>query len=217
MNNIAIEENFKNYYLTCGQTYDNFIFEQCPIEFMDVAQMLLSKSENNVKPCNIKICRKQQSELENVFLNCGNDYQKNALARYYITILIMVEFFKDIDNKVFKSLKEQIECFINNDFEKIKQNYIVGYMPYDVARISKKAGQKIELNIFLIDIDNKDLQQAINNFISSREPYSIKLFTNNQLTTHYDQNGNLIQCPHDYMTRNISKFVTTEKDYEQEM
>lgn len=217
MNNVDIEENFKNYYLTCGQTYDNFIFEQCPMDFMCVAQKLLSQPKNNIKPCNIIVGRKQQDDLIRVFSNCVNAYQKKALARYYFTTLVIAEFFKGIDNEKFKEIKGQLQCFENNDFENIKRNFVEGYMPYDIARLSQKTGQKIELNIFLIDVDNNEFQQAVNNLISSREPYSVKLFTNHSLATHYDQNGNLIQCPHDYMTRDISKFVTIQKIDEEEM
>ena len=96
----------------------------------------------------------------------------------------------------------------NNNFEKIKQNYAKGYMPYDVARKSRKLGQKIELNIFLFHMDNIVLQQAINNFVSSREPYSVKIFTNKEkLSTYYDTNGNIIEWPHDYMRRNMNDFI----------
>ena len=60
----------------------------------------------------------------------------------------------------------------------------------------------------LEDVNNQYLQQAINLFLSAREPYSVKVFTNSErLATYYDLNGNIIQCPHDFMTRDVRPFV----------
>ena len=205
---MKVDKYFVSQYLVAGNTYDNFIFENCPANFMIFAMELLSKSNNEVKPCNIIISFEQQELIERVFLNCGNDFQKKVLASYYVTTLILKEMFRDGNEEILQSLQEQLEEFRNNNFEKIKQNYIGGYMPYDVARESRKLGQRIELNIFLLDMDNRVLQQAINNFVSSREPYSVKIFTSKErLATYYDANGNLIECPHDFMRRDVNRFI----------
>ena len=205
---MKVDEFFIEQYLIAGNTYDNFIFENCPSEFLIFAEKQLSESNNEVKPCNIKLTRKEQSEAESVFSQCDNDFQKKVLASYYVTILILKELFKGQNEDGFLALQNQVEEFKNNNFEKIKQNYMSGYMPYDVARKSKKMGQKIELNIFLCDMDNVVLQQAINNFVGSREPYSVKIFTNKeQLATYYDANGNIIECPHDFMRRDVTNFI----------
>ena len=183
---------------------------------MIFAEKLLSKNNNEVKPCNIKFSYEQQKEIERVYLNCSNTLQKKALASYYVTTLILKELYSNENEERVRSLQEQLAEFKNNNFERIKQNYLNGYMPYDVARKSRKLGQRIELNIFLLDMDNIVLQQAINNFISSREPYSVKIFTNKKrLSTYYDTNGNLIECPHDFMRRDVNKFIK-EKGEEKE-
>lgn len=163
---MKVDKYFTSQYLIAGNTYDNFILESCPAEFLIFAERLLSTTNNEVKPCNIKLGRKQQEEIEKVFLNCDNNFQKKVLASYYVTTYILKELFKDENEEIFQSLQEQLLEFKNNNFEKIKQNYISGYAPYDVARKSRELGQKIELNIFLFDMDNIVLQQAINNFIS---------------------------------------------------
>ena len=49
-------------------------------------------------------------------------------------------------------------------------------MPYEVRRFQNKYG-RIELNFFLEDTQSIILQQAINVFVSSREPYSVTIFT----------------------------------------
>jgi len=60
MENIQISDYFKNYYLTCGKTHDNFIFENCPIEFMKEAKDLLSKSCNNTKACVVSLTKQEE-------------------------------------------------------------------------------------------------------------------------------------------------------------
>ena len=63
----------------------------------------------------------------------------------------------------------------------------------------------------LKDTKNKYIQQAVNVFIASREPYSVKIFTNNdRLVTYYDLNGNLIESPHDFMRRAVDMFAEFE-------
>ena len=121
---------------------------------------------------------------------------------------ILKELYKDENEEIFQSLQEQLEEFEKNNYEKIKQNYIKSYMHNNIASESRKLGQKIELNFFMFDIDNIELQQSINNFVSCREPYSVKIFTNKErLSTYYDTNGNLIECPHDFMRRDVNEFI----------
>jgi len=215
---MKINEYFKKQYLTAGNTYDNYIFKNCPNDFLISAEELLSKSANGVKPCNIKLGRVEQEEIERVLLNCEYFFQETAIASYYITTLIMAQLFKGIDEKKYQSLQSQLESFKENDFQAIKQNYLVGgYMPCDIAKQSRKLGQKIELNIFLFKIDNLALQQAINIFVSCREPYSVKIFTNEErLTTYYDANENLIQCPHDYINMDVNKFIEKADEMKRE-
>lgn len=212
MYNIVVEKNFKEQFLQCGRTYDNFIFENCPIEFLKLAEQSLAIGENGTYPCNIKVGKNEEKIIEKVFSNDINDYQKKILARYFITTLLVAELFKNFDRQIYEELKQEIVEFKNNNFQQIKKNYLKSFMPFDIARISKKLVIEIELNVFLCDMKNVELQQAINNFIASREPYSVKIFsTNERLASYYDQNGNLIQSPHDYMTRNVYDFISYEK------
>ena len=61
---MEINEYFKNDYLTCGQTRDNFIFENCPNEFILEAQKSLAISKNGVKSCNLTIKRANEIYVE---------------------------------------------------------------------------------------------------------------------------------------------------------
>lgn len=70
----------------------------------------------------------------------------------------------------------------------------------EINGLIKKHDCKLELNILLNGCKNIYLQQAINKFVASRNPFVIKIFSNKELATHYTYDGQLIQCPHDYLT-----------------
>ena len=212
---IIIDEMFKNQYLTCGKTYDNFIFENCPNEFIAQAEILLSVEDALVKPCNVKITNEIETKVLKTLENCKEKFQIDSLARDFVTALVMKEVLKDIPQTMHKinDLNEQIKAFYENDFDKVKQFHAVSFFPSEVAEYSKQFKQ-IELNFFLYDIQSKTLQKAINNFISSREPFSVKIFTNRFLASYYDQGGNIIQPPHDYMTRDVNKYIEVRDTFE---
>jgi len=208
MENIQISDYFKNYYLTCGKTHDNFIFENCPIEFMKEAKDLLSKSCNNTKACVVSLTKQEEDCINRTLKNCETDYQKKLIARDYICAKIMLQLNKDCNNEVYQSLCEGVNNILNNDWQQVKRFHAICPMPNEVGEFSKKI-EKIELCFFLIDVNNVYLQQSINTFIASREPYSVKIFTNNEkLPTYYNQTGDIIQSPHDYMTRNVRDYIT---------
>lgn len=206
---MKINENFSNYYLTCGQTYDNFVFENCPKEFLRVAKKMLSKNSVDTKSCIIVLTRDDEVKVENVFEQCRDRLQQRILARDFVTSLVMREVLRGYSPRLssFCEVNEQIKAFMENDFNKVKHFHSTSFFPSDVADMKSEVG-KFELNIFLLNTENVELQRAINNFISSRTSYSIKLFTNNpQLASYTDQSGNYIQSPHDFMTRDVNDYI----------
>lgn len=207
MKKVVINEYFKDEYLTCGKTRDNFIFENCPIEFIREAKELLSNSSEEVKSGVIKITRKQEEKIEETLSQFEHDIQKSLIARDYVCSLIMLEILKGKTNNSgeIKFLKQGISAISNGDYWKAREFSINSPNPWDISREAKN--RKIELNILLIDTKNKYLQRAINNLVSSREPYSIKIFASQTLPSYLDEIGNRIECPHDYMRLNINNYV----------
>ena len=214
MRKIEIDETFKQAYLTCGETYDYFIFENCLLEFLCDAEKLLIIPKNSVKPCNVKLTRQDEIKIEKTLENCVNDLQKDMLARDFVTALVMQQVLKDVseEGESYNRVCEQIKAFLQNEYSCVKQYHATSFFPYEIAEYSKRYG-KIELNFFLIETQSKVIQKAINNFISSREPYSVKLFTtNSKLPSYVDQAGNYMQAPHDYMNVNVDKFINLIDD-----
>ena len=207
---IEVSEYFKMDYLTCGQTRDNFLFENCPKEFVLYARKCLCKAQDNVKPCIITITPKLEKDVEKTLIQCKDDLQKSFFARDLICSIFMHQMLKGNERyeRETSSLYSGIRAILNGDIERAIEYHTTAPMPYEVTQMARKIG-KIEVNVFLIDTKNKFVQQAINNFISSREPYSIKVFTTTKsLPSYRDQLGNIVQSPHDYMTIDVNKYIT---------
>lgn len=208
---IKINDYFKNYYMTCGNTRDNFIFENCPLELIDLAQKGLSINSENKKPCNILITKKIENKLNRTLEKFESELQKKIIARIFFTSLFLRELIK-LENKAeqLNFLEKGITSLLSENIENIKEYIINSPHPLDIEKAIKEIGE-IELNIFLVDTENKFLQQAVNNYLSSRLPYSVKIFTNNEkLCTYYDQNGNFIQAPHDYINVNVYNYISID-------
>ena len=213
---MKINDFFNKEYLTPGIAYDNFIFEDCPKNFLDLAKSKLNENVGTAKPCIVYLNGEHEAIIEQTLNNCGEDLQKKILARDFIVALIIKQIlkYKAESAESASFVEEQLEAFFQNNFEKVKLLHGQSFMPYDIKRMSRDIG-KIELIFVLEDTYNKNLQQAINMFISSREPYCVKIFTNNKiLPTYYDLNGNIIESPHDFMRRNVNDFIENNSVFE---
>lgn len=214
MRKIEINDVFKEEYLTCGASYDNCIFENCPIELIQEAQKMLSVKNYGVSPCNVTLTRDDEIKVEKTLENCITDYQKTLLTRDFITALVMREVLKDIPEKgaPYAVVKQQIKAYYENEFWKVKQYHATSFFPSEVRNFHKNY-KRLEVNFFLVDTENKELQKAINNFISAREPYCVKVFTTNKrLPSYVDEGGNLIQPPHDYLNINPNSFISFSEE-----
>ena len=188
------------------------MFEQCSNEFLKAAELRLAKSGNDVKSCVVCIDRIKESSAEQILDYCKDEFQKKLLARDFVMALIFKELLKHKtkEQESVEFVDAQLDAFSRGDFEAVKQMHSSSFMPHDVKQMSKEIG-KIELSFILKDTKNKYIQQAVNVFIASREPYSVKIFTNNdRLVTYYDLNGNLIESPHDFMRRAVDMFAEFE-------
>jgi len=205
---IKINDYFKNYYLSCGNTRDNFIFENCPKDFITLAQKSLNQNSEKVKSCNILLTTDIENKLNKTLEKFENDFQKKIIANGFFITLFLREIVKEqnYEKEKLNFLENGIAALLTGDIKNVKDYIINSPTPLDIEKTIKEIG-KIELNIFLVDTQNIYLQQAVNNYISSRLPYSVKIFTNKQLPTYYDQNGNFIQAPHDYMNVNVYNFI----------
>lgn len=217
MENLYINEYFKNTYLSCGKTHDNFLFNDCPELFINEAYKLLSASSTNTHSITIKITHNLEERLQKTLDQCTNPNHRKIISRDLFLSIFMSKL-KNIqphqtDN--LSSLTKGIESILSGNFEEAKKYHFDAPMPYEITDTIKDIG-KIELNIFLHNTNNKYLQQAINNLVSSREPYSIKIFnTSQELPTYTDQNGTFIESPHDYMSINVKNFINiNESDLE---
>ena len=206
-------------YLTPGQTYDNYVFNSCPEELMTLAKESLSKTNNQAKPCNICISKEDEEKFENTVSLCKKDNQKDILARDYFCSLFLMELVKYLPNQseYQQLLSEGINTILSGDFEKAKVYHSFAPLPHDVLGMIKKIG-KIELNIFLDNTKNVNIQRVINSYLSSRNSFSIKVFANFQkFSTFLDLGNNCTVIPHDYMLIDSTKYIKDDKKEELEI
>ena len=209
---MVLNDYYKNEYLVCGRTRDNYIIENCSTEFINFAFDLLAKEDNRIKSCMVKITEDDEKRIEKTLKLCLNDIQRSFIARDYVCCLIMCQALRGVkeEKDYLELLKQGLKSIIEGDFEKAREFHVKAPFPHEIASISREYG-KIELNIFLIGTINLFIAQAVNNFLSAREPYSVKLFTTNKrLTTYLDQSNTRIECPHDYMSLNVENFFEEE-------
>lgn len=214
----AIMENNRyiiEQYLTPGMTRDNFIFEDCTRDFLSLAYNKLLETHNRTKSLCLYLSGEDDSFIIDKLQECDSSQQKQILCSEYILQSIMnvamhnePEYYKES-----KALNKRIKLFKNGMMS--VADFCLGsdYLFEDLQNIFK-SNKRIEINFFLDNITNVDLQKAINNYISSRTPYSVKIFSNNKLCTHYDGAGNIIQSPHDYMSIYKNSFSDIPDEYE---
>jgi transposase len=213
---LVINEYFKSQYLTSGNTYDNFVFHNCPIELLDYAEQELSKRGDDCIPCVIRFTRDDEKKLSRTLDNCADDYERTILARtYYLT-----RFMKELSSSAGKEYREfslenltnGIEFLTSGNVELAKKYYIRSPFMDQIDSFIRRLG-KIELDILLDGVNGVYLQKAINNSLSSRTPYSIKVFnTGDRFVTSYAENGQLVEPTHDYMLRDINGFIDFIQD-----
>ncbi len=211
---MKINDFFEKEYLIAGNTYDNFVFEGCPDEFLNYAKIALKRSNGDVKPCVVFIDRKTEELVEQTLSHYDNEVQRQILARDFIVALVLQQVVRDtdVDKKTKNLFKLQIESFLSEDYKMARRLHAFSYMPNEVRGLINSVGE-IELSFILNKTANVELQQAINNFLSAREPYSVKVFTNNdRLVSYYDQAGNIIESPHDFMRRDVNRFIEAESE-----
>lgn len=207
MKKLVIDDYFGSEYLTSGCTKDNFIFENCPIELLNVAKTSLTRNCNGVQSCCVEFSSQELLDINDILDQLEGDYAKKLISRDFVCCKIMQSLLnqsKDMDE--YNRITDIINVFLLNNVDGIKSLHCECPMPYDITHKAKVMGN-IELNFFMYGKTDKYTQQAINNFVSSREPYSIKIFLSEQMSTVYDQLGNFIQSPHDYMTRDVNKYI----------
>ena len=217
-----INESYKNGYLKTGSIgcNDNYVFINCPEWFMEEVEDIVSHDENHTISCVIKFTREDECGLLRTLLQCKQAYHLKIFCRTFVLSRLMLELMKKKGLQEFNeiklvSLEKGIKALTDGDYEKSRIYYSCDCPSIlDFKELVKQSG-KVEFNVFICDLQEIDIQQALNNFIGARESYAIKLFTaKDKLNIYYDQVGNLIQSPHDFRLIDASKMIEDSDDCE---
>ena len=217
----------KNNYLTFSSIgSDHEIYFNTPAELMpEIKRTLTKQMKENTNLATITFTADESNQIESILIDYDNfdintpsrinpNYQKRVMASALIRcklMLAILESKKDLQETSMSSaeLRQIIQGLTSCSREERIQAYINAPSHYDIEDMIKR-GQKTHLAIFEDNVNCSILQGAINDYIGSRTPYSIKLFTSsNNLSNSYDSNGNLISPVHDYRAIYLDRFLDT--------
>ena len=210
-----INKTFVENYLTCGATYDNYIFERCPKDVMLFAGKFSKKTQNDkCKAVNLCFTPADKVFVDKLVDNFKDEYRKKIIAGSYFNLKFMLGIIGTFGDEKCKFKKETlinvIKDFSSTSVDDILNAYLKAPLSFDIDVAVKKI-PKFELNIFCFSKQNIYLQMAMNDYISYRLPYSIKLFTDSErLCTYFTSTGGFMQAPHDYLSMDINKFMERE-------
>ena len=203
---MKINDYFIKNFLIPGKTRDNYIFTNCPKCFLQVVGEYCKTNNTDVKPCCVALSKVDNEIINNLFLKCNNELQKKLVSDEYILQLVLMEIYKN--EPKFLEDYDKINK-LNNELKLGNLSGVFGdYISENIQDFCKNV-RPIELNFILRGIDNQYLQSAVNNYISTRNPYSVKVYADKDLCNYYDLAGNIIEPVHDYIGMDINQFITS--------
>ena len=214
MEKLQLTEYFEYNYLLPGHTRDNFVIYGCPKEVISLAEQSLSNETEEVKPCLIKITREIEEPLEKIFSFCKNEIQQKIIARSFLVAMCLNKLGDESQNELLNAILSGSEEVLNmsGEFPLPMDLY------HKIKVMERETGKKFEMNILLDGNKNILLQQVVNNYLTSREPYSIKVFTTaDKLITNFDQCNNWAQAIHDYLSVRFKDYVKKPPTCEEEL
>ena len=146
---------------------------------------------------------KQLDNLKNSIPDSFDSSQRKLVIKSIIEQYVNYKIVKSADVEKY-NCSELEDVLFGKSFEKYRESkWILFYRLPELLKeeAESKENKEARLLLLLDSIEDIHLQKAINNIISSR---SITLFgytTKEDLLSYYTDQGNLLQDPHDYITK----------------
>jgi len=174
---------------------DNCVFTNCPEEVLSIAEdRLLSNQKSgcaHVISISDAICDAYEEAVE------GYDpmFFPKIVARNLVNGLVMKSLLESKKSALSKSEREMLDA-VNQGLEDILSCDYDGMVEYaknapthfDISSFIEDNGRH-EIAFVLRDAKSKRIQQAINNFLSARSRYVIKVFSDAELASCLDEGG----------------------------
>lgn len=216
MTSITVSKYLKDNYLTTGKCYYNYIFYSCPKPFLTYAIKALETETPSVKPCNLYINRALELGLEKTLDKTDSSFIRGLIATDFLNNMIMLEIMnvrnieKTEDGLTKEIINQQLDEYLNGKLENAHANHANCADSWQIAKEILRHG-KVELNIFLENTQNKDLQRAINSYIATYNPFHTKLFTTDKKLPTYESFAfnNYICAPHDFLEVDTNGHIFT--------
>lgn len=219
-----MDQYFIDSFLKAGGRYsgDNIIFTSCSPAFLSIVNEIIENDNNPlVLPCKVEIKNDDIMLIAKVQSLFDDKIKKDVLTRTFLTIYVAKNTMQSLGIDDFKNVCSQsdlevgLRAFHSLNAQKIKDFYLMAPLPEEIDRMIAKLDKKIELNLVLPNGNNNALlQRYINNYIGSRLPYCVKLFTaENSLCSYFTSNGQFIERPHDYQSVDVKNLeIDSERE-----
>lgn len=206
---------FVDAFLTAGNRGDNCVFTNCSEDVLKFVQETLEQESADGVAHIISL----SDGVVGAFEEACEDFEEfyvPILARGFVNGLVMKSLLESKTSEltgrekillqdINQGLEDMLSCDSNGIVDYLKR----APMSFDISNFIEKNGRH-EIVFILRDMKNRRLQQAVNNFLSERSKYVIKVFSDSSLASVLDEGGNLVQCPHDYVSIDIKHFIEEE-------
>ncbi len=207
--------NFDNYfvdeYLTCGKNRGNFVFMGASYDVMGEVFNSLQEAKNNCVPINVCLRINDVAQIKKLISECDCEYKKVLMAECYFNSLIMSEIMKKCGLKktmfgcTLQDVEDGLNALRSGKFDRATEYYVKAPMSSEIEMFAKRFKVRIEINVFLYNMENKYFQFAVNKFLFSRLPFAFKVFSNKPFCTNTTSRGEFVQSPHDYVLVDVLK------------
>lgn len=204
---MKINKSFIDNYLLTSGAVDNYLFENCEINFIKEICDILKSGKSEKRQCIVRVTKDEEHMVLKLLSQCSNQMERTILVRDFVNSKIMLEVYRGVNKEEFERCSKHLSAFYNADMWCAKENHKDGVVfPYDIINFVKNE-HKFDLNVVFEDIESFEIQRAFNNYMSARLPLSVKFFHTSKMASYADETLNLIQSPHDFISVNPNNFI----------
>lgn len=185
-------------------------------EQSEFIEKFLKANDNCFKTVFVLFDEKDEFKINYICKNCENEYQKNLIARAYVSTKIMMNLVSNFD--LYKN-REQYLNIVNSFIimDSLSDKKIIEHLNEfpTLAEINDFQNKipDIDLNLLVQRIKNKPLQQAVNDYLSVRNENSIKVFIDSvDLVSYKTTNGQIVVPNQDFVKKDLSLFQINDRE-----
>ena len=182
--------------------YDNHIYFCLTENEINELKLLLNEDYGYI---DLVIDFDDLNKLDKLINSVPEDSDKTLMIRYiysqYIIYKIVSQIEINDEYNMIGSIEEKKESIFSGDFELFKNSKITLFMiiERELEKLAKNKNTRARIHFLLDGVNNKILQQVINDFFYLRSPICFMGYTSKDSLLHYyNTMGSVLESPHDY-------------------